>query len=242
MEITVSEAQMAQEWQTHGLPGLLAEFIQPGDLVFDIGANIGRMTYSYLHLGARVISVEPQQSCLQELHAHYDGNERVTIVPLAVGAKPGTVRLSVSGLGSSIATVVREHYWQDDGPWPRQLLAKEEEIEQTTLGALIETYGIPRFIKIDVEGYERQVLAGLSQFVPLSFEFHPFFRAEACLCMQRVLELEPQAKFNHTLGESLHYASSVWLDIEGMVAVLDYLYAQHGTVYFGNIYARKGIT
>jgi FkbM family methyltransferase len=239
MSITVSEAQMSDEWQTNGLPGLLAEFIQPGDLVFDIGANIGRMTFAYLYLNARIISVEPQQSCLQELHEHYDGNERVTIVPLAIGAKAGTACLSVPGLGSSIATVVPEHYWQEGGPWQGQLLAQTEEIEQTTLDVLIEQYGVPRFIKIDVEGYERQVLAGLSQFIPLSFEFHPFFRDEAYYCMQRVLELEPQARFNHTLGESLHYASPVWLDISGMVAVLDWLHAQHGRIYFGNIYARK---
>ena len=46
------------------------------------------------------------------------------------------------------------------------------EVEMTTLDKLIETYGIPVFIKIDVEGYELEVLKGLSKPVRLiSFEY-----------------------------------------------------------------------
>ena len=41
--------------------------VQEGDLVFDIGANVGDMTALYLELGARVVSVEPQEECLKGL-------------------------------------------------------------------------------------------------------------------------------------------------------------------------------
>jgi hypothetical protein len=43
------------------------QFIRPGDLCFDIGANVGHKTEMFLSLGARVISVEPQPQLIEEI-------------------------------------------------------------------------------------------------------------------------------------------------------------------------------
>jgi len=219
--------------------GILNEYIHEGSLVFDIGANIGRMTAQYLALGARVVAVEPQTVCVEEeMRPKFGNDERVTIVHAACGAEVGSVTITIYGHGSIISTIVPDHYWQAGGPWENTPHDSSETVQMTTLDALIAEYGLPDFIKIDVEGYEHQVLQGLSQFAPLSFEFHPIFVAQARLCMERILEIEPEAEFNHTVGETLGYASA-WGSAEAMGVRLETLYAQHGRVYFGNIYARK---
>jgi FkbM family methyltransferase len=222
-------------------PGLLADLIRPGSLVFDIGANIGRMTYQYLALGARVVAVEPQSVCVdEELRPRFGNDERVTIVQAACGSEPGEATMAIYGHGSTISTLVPEHYWRSGGPWAGTPRDGSETVTMTTLDALIEEHGVPDFIKVDVEGYEHEVLQGLSQFVPLSFEFHPVFALNASLCMARILELEPGAEFNHTVGEALTYASPTWLDKDEMRSAISDLFAVHGTDYFGNVYCRKG--
>jgi FkbM family methyltransferase len=222
-------------------PGLLTEFIREGSLVFDIGANIGRMTYQYLARGAsRVVAVEPQSVCVnEELVPRFGNDERVTIVHKACGAEEGEATITTYGHGSTISTFVPDYYWGSGGPWANTPHDGSETVQMTTLDALIEIYGVPDFIKVDVEGYEYEVLQGLHQLVPLSFEFHPWFGPRAKQCMGRVLEIEPDAEFNHTAGEALTYASPEWLDSEQMGAAIDALLAQHGKDYFGNIYCRK---
>ena len=218
--------------------GLLETLMGNGSLVFDIGANIGRMTTTYLSLGARVVAVEPQSVCVdEELRPKFGADERVAIVHAACGAEIGETTITTYGHGSTISTIVPDHYWQKNGPWENTPHDGSEVVEMTTLDALIAEYGVPDFIKIDVEGYEYQVLCGLSQFVPLSFEFHPFFHQRARECMARILEIEPGAWFSHTVGEALAYATP-WACAEDIGEEIDELYEKHGRIYFGNIYAR----
>src|SRR5436309_3245329 len=67
----------------------LSEFVRPGDLCFDVGANVGRKTEAMLRLGARVVAVEPLPECVRELKALYGNHPGFTLVPKAVGRAPG---------------------------------------------------------------------------------------------------------------------------------------------------------
>ena len=72
----------------------------------------------------------------------------------------------------------------------------------TTLDVLIERHGLPRFVKIDVEGFEDEVLAGLTRPLPaLSFEFTTIQREVAYAAIERLVRGAPYA-FNAVLGES----------------------------------------
>ena len=73
-------------------------------------------------------------------------------------------------------------------------------VETTTLAALMETHGVPRYIKIDVEGHEPSVLRGLQRPVPIvSFEANlPEFIPEAAECMEILGRLSPNGRFNLT--------------------------------------------
>lgn len=224
-------------WSNKNFPGILSEFIKDGDLVFDIGANVGKMTWMYRQLGARVIAVEPQKACAEGMAATFIDDDQIEIVHAACGTEAGSAEMTCYG-GTTISTLVPDHYWQIGGPWEGTPKDWTEIVGVIPLDELIAKYGVPSFIKIDVEGYEHQVLCGLSQFIPLQFEFHPFFGVQAFRCIERILELEPGAEFCNVVGESL-VDDFGWCGYDEMRERIGALWVVHGKTYFGNIYARK---
>jgi FkbM family methyltransferase len=140
------------------------QLIAPGDLCFDVGANIGDYTETLVSLGARVVAVEPQPACIDELRARFAGNDRVTVVPAALGATEGAARLFLrewTGLASLHPD------WEGRGH------LSSVQVPISTIDRLIATYGRPKYIKIDVEGYELPVISGLHSKIELiSFEYH----------------------------------------------------------------------
>lgn len=141
---------------------LLSSFLSPGDLAFDVGANIGIRSQIMLSLGARVVAFEPQAACAAEVRAR--GNARLTVVEAAVGAKETIAQLHLKR-ASVQASLLSE--WQG-GPNVGAI-----NVPVTTLDISIERFGLPAFCKIDVEGFEAEVLAGLSRPIPaMSVEYH----------------------------------------------------------------------
>jgi len=75
-------------------------------------------------------------------------------------------------------------------------------------------------VKIDVEGYELEVLLGLSQAIPaLSFEYLPEATAAAVECIE-ALEQLGRYEYNHSRGESHVLSNSTWIDAVQMRAAL----------------------
>jgi len=154
---------------------LLAEFVRPNDCVFDVGANIGSWTEILLTLGARVVAFEPLPECAREISAQ--NNPRLTVVNKAVGREPGVAALHLheETIRSSILPV-----------WEGHRSTSSITVEVTTLDQAIKDFGMPHYCKIDVEGLEPEVLAGLSSPLSnLSFEYHRndggIDRLELCL-------------------------------------------------------------
>jgi FkbM family methyltransferase len=181
-----------------------AGFVRAGDLVFDVGANVGDRTAVFRALGARVVAVEPQGSCLERLRATFSRDPEVRIVAAGLAAARGTMELSICDTAPTISTMSAE--WRERGRFSGDFQwTHTETVPVSTLDALIEEHGVPAFCKIDVEGFERGVLEGLSRPIPrLSFEFTREFIDDAVACVRR-LESLGGFGFNASLGESQRF-------------------------------------
>jgi FkbM family methyltransferase len=212
-----------------------ARFVQPGDLVFDVGAHVGDRVGAFRRLGARVVAVEPQPALVRVLKLIHGRDRAVTIEPVAVGAAAGTVELKLNLDNPTVSTASAEFLQAAKGAagWEGQQWIRSISVPVTTLDALIGRHGHPAFIKIDVEGFEAQALAGLTLAVPaLSFEFTTIQRDVAAACIARCTALG-YTRFNAVLGESLALAHGEWQsagDIGRWLAALPHA-ANSGDVY-----------
>jgi FkbM family methyltransferase len=214
---------------------MYGQFVEAGDLVFDIGAHVGDRAGAFRKLGARVVAVEPQPALVRTLRLIYGRDSRVTIEPVAVGRSAGTVTLKVNVDNPTVSTASDEFIKSADGApgWEGQAWTKSIDVPVTTLDALIAHHGKPVFIKIDVEGFEAEALAGLTQPPPaLSFEFTTIQRGVAQACIARCRALG-YVRYNAALGESQTFAHTDWQSAEAMSRWLDALphEANSGDVY-----------
>ncbi len=214
-----------------------SQFVSPGELCFDVGANVGRRTKVLLSLKARVVAVEPQEQCMEKLQRKFQGNENVILVRSAVGEKPGKAQIqlcdshSLSSLSTRWIESVRTSGRYAQCTWDRSVT-----IDVTTLDDLIAKCGRPAFIKLDVEGYEYEALKGLSQPVrSICFEFTPEFMDSTVKCIDHLSQLG-SARFNYCLENAQTTLQlATWETAAGMRQRLDALAAQNRA---GDIYAR----
>jgi len=214
---------------------LYAQFVQRGDLVFDIGAHVGDRTAVFRRLGARVVAVEPQPALLPVLKFFHGRDSAVIIERAAVGRVQGTVSLKLNIENPTVSTASDDFVRAAAGApgWHDQTWGRTIDVPLTTLDALIARHGAPAFIKIDVEGFEAEALAGLSRPVPaLSFEFTTIQRAVAAAALERCAALG-YTSFNAALGESQTFAHPHSLSASEIARWIDALphAANSGDVY-----------
>lgn len=226
------------EISRHKMKRLYAQFIRAGDLAFDLGANAGSRTRVFSELGARVIAVEPQKECVQHLYIQFHDDPRVTIIPKAVGAGTGHAIMQVGedSRASSLNPAFTRSLTQN--PKFRNLKWNEtRNVPVTTLDALIGEFGIPAFVKIDVEGYEAEVFKGLTHSLSAcSFEFHTSFLESARQSIARLEQLGA-ARYNYSIMETMQLSLSEWVDAGEMLRRLNSF--DHTTEFLsGDVYAR----
>ena len=216
------------------LARLYAGFVGPGDLVLDIGAAEGHHTATFRQLGARVVAVEPQPRFVAALQRRFAGDGEVTVDPRGAAAEPGRLELAVSIGDPELTTFALDR--MQSGRYHDRQWEERVEVEVTTLDALIEAHGRPAFVKIDVEGFEPEVLAGLS-IAPgaLSFEFS-LDRLDAVeACVGRIGGLGT-ARFNHSWARRHELDGGSWVDGARLVERLGSAVAsRHGG---GDVFAR----
>jgi len=221
-----------------GLRRLYRPFLPADALVFDVGAHLGDRTRAFASLGARVVALEPQPAMFRWLRRLVGSRAGVILRREAVGREPGEATLAVSRRTPTVSTLSQD--WQtglrgrntsfQDVSWEESL-----RVPVITLDQLIAEYGVPDFCKIDVEGFEAEVLAGLSQPVPaLSFEFIAG-ALEVALDSVRRLGSLGRYEFNAIAGEKRDFLFPGWRSADQMLAWLD---AGAAKLASGDVYAR----
>src|SRR5947209_6293668 len=217
---------------------LYARFVKPGDLVFDVGSHVGDRIAAFRRLGCRVIACEPNPALVKTLRLIYGRDANVTIEPVAVGRTAGDTELKINLDNPTVSTASREFVKASESApgWQGQNWDKTVTVPMTTLDTLIARHGVPAFIKIDVEGFEAEALAGLSQPVAaLSFEFTTIQRDVARACLLRCQQLG-YVRYNAALGESRTLVHDDWQSAEEIGRWLDALPMEANS---GDVYALR---
>jgi|SRR5262245_20815087 len=194
--------------------------LRKGDLVFDIGANQGYKTDMFVRLGARVVAVDPDAdnaALLKDKFLKYRLSPKpVHVVGKAVSDSSAIMTMWVDAPGSALNTLSTK--WvdtlrQDEKRFgERTQFAANRKVETTTLDELMTSFGVPFYIKIDVEGHEPSVLRGLKQPVRyLSFEVNlPEFKAEGVECIELLNAIAPSGQFNYSTDARRDLEMTAW--------------------------------
>jgi FkbM family methyltransferase len=162
-----------------------------------------------LKAGASVVAFEPAPEALLELRARCSRNQAWTLVPAAVGSQPGIAKLNCRQ-DSAKSSLLDD--WIGD-------VVSTEYVPVVTLDNAINTFGKPFYCKIDVEGWELEVLRGLTHPIALlSFEFHLNERdiSKTLLCLKQLIGLG-QNLVNITPAESLFFHFPEWIPLEKFI-------------------------
>lgn len=187
---------------------LFDKVLPPGPLncVFDGGANVGNLTSYFETKFKKVVAIEPVPENAAELRGRFKSNKKIVIVERIIDSEEGTKTLFISADKDHTVSTVNKR-WSDW--WLQENKSQDIKYNSTiqvptvTLPQLIEIYGIPDFLKLDIEGNEWRVLSLLFHPIPIiSFETHlPDFLDDTLKIFQHLGGLSKQLLINASIDD-----------------------------------------
>lgn len=148
-------------------------------LFFDIGAHKGNDTAFYLEHGWKVVAVEahPTLASLSDERFHMQlGDARVIHRAITPTGKPAKLFVSDKGVKGETHSI-----------YPHRVKGCEQlgyTVEGTTIGYLLKTYGVPDYMKVDIEGADviaiRQLHSWLASASGKGYRAPPYLSVELC--------------------------------------------------------------
>ena len=215
-----------------------SSFLSADDIAFDVGANMGNRASVFLQIGCKVIAVEPQKVCYSHLLSKF--GKKIIIVPFGLGEKEEERVMYISNVNTVssfsnewIESVKKDRFKNID--WDQS-----QTIKMTTLENLIVEFGKPKFCKIDVEGFELEVLKSLKQPLPyLSMEYTvPEQIERLAACVDYCYNLSSDSTFNYAIGEEMKLELPAYINYEEfkkLIRTPQFIASGFGDVYIKTI-------
>ena len=203
------------------------------NIIFDIGAHKGDKSKKLINFFSKIVLVEPQPECVKILKSKFSKYKNIIIVETGVSSREQSLELKINSSNPLISTFSDK--WTKgrfkESKWDQKL-----NITTTTLDKLVNQFGNPDFIKIDVEGHEYDVVKGLSKKVgTISFEFTSEFFEESLKCLNYLQKLGYE-KFNYSEGERRKFNTD-WVKKEKLVSILK-KELEKNSLLWGDIYTK----
>ncbi len=207
--------------------------ITNNNIIFDIGAHKGDKSKKLINFFSKIVLVEPQPECIKILKSKFSKYKNIIIVETGVSSREQSLELKINSSNPLISTFSDK--WTKgrfkESKWDQKL-----NITTTTLDKLVNQFGNPDFIKIDVEGHEYDVVKGLSKKVgTISFEFTSEFFEESLKCLNYLQKLGYE-KFNYSEGERRKFNTD-WVKKEKLVSILK-KELEKNSLLWGDIYTK----
>lgn len=197
--------------------------LTPGDIAFDVGAHVGSRARAMHAAGAKVIALEPQAPFTGFLR--WSLPKDIVVIDAAVGKTEAQADMSVSSKHPTVSSLRTDFVSaaQDAKGFDRVEWDSVQRVSVVSLDSLIAKYGQPNYLKIDVEGYELEVLEGLTNPVALiSVEYLPGFMDLTNKVLDRLKELG-NYEFNVVIAERATFAWEDWQSDEHLRSWLNQL-------------------
>jgi FkbM family methyltransferase len=216
---------------------ILKTILNENDLVFDVGCNIGNKTAEYLMYNTKVIGFEPQPNCVKQLINRFKDSNNVIIEPIGLDAKKGESFIyeashdTISSMSEEFINTVKKERFNGYN-WGNKIPIKVNKLDN-----MIRKYGKPKYIKIDVEGYELNVLKGLTYPIDvISIEFTPELCQTSIDCINYMESINGECIYNYGYREDKDFKFENWLSKNEMI---EYISSIHDYNFeFGDIYIK----
>lgn len=213
-----------------------AQFFQPGETVFDVGANQGEYAECFAQEGGRVVAIEPNQAHRVRLQALA---RTLPITPeyVAVSDKPGSATLNVcSTSGYSTLSSIDSDWMASSPDYSGVEWLEVAEVDTVTLDQLAARHGAATFVKIDIEGYELSALKGMS-FDPRYISFEYGVRRKQ-LGLDCLAFLGPRGyRFRPINGRDFRFSAPEWMSAAEACAWLEARTLEDGE--YGDMFAHR---
>ncbi len=132
-------------------------------VIFDVGAHFGNVASYLLKMWplATVYCFEPEPLGLERLHARFDDDDRVVIVPSALGSRQGSTKFHLCGQNTEMSSILpRDDYL--GRRYYRHEVREHIYVPVTTIDAFMKEHEIEtvHLVKVDVQGGEKFVFRG----------------------------------------------------------------------------------
>ncbi|HEX3367407.1 MAG TPA: FkbM family methyltransferase [Phenylobacterium sp.] len=207
--------------------------------VFDVGANQGEYSEMFASRGARVIAIEPNPGYADRLAA-ISVNHNILPVMHAIGAEPGKAVLNICSTPGYSTLLSTDSDWIAGSPdYAEVAWTGVAEVEINTIDQVARKFGLPDFIKIDIEGFELSALQGMT-FDPryLSFEFGARRRDLGIECLRNMGARG--YTFRPITGRDAKFVTDKWMDESDAIAWLSGFTTEQAE--YGDMFCRSPAT